>query len=446
MKTFRGWLNEVSAQKATKDFETYIANLAVLSNKETNPSKLKKMVSENSDKFGGIRPKDISQVVDSVSKLNKFFSGKVWTKGINANFERGLHKGIYGKRSEAKADIILTSGGTKYGISIKKKGDIVVASSQDPDEFENIFWSALKKCKDDNKIDMSTNESWSKVIGEVENAVINMRDNVIGQTKSRILSPDWFNKLKAGKKNETPEEQQKRKQFFDDFEKFIEEQNKTISEDYEETRTVIAKEGAKIINEKLGQNDTLREYVIWEALSAILKYEGKLPAATHILSPDGCHDISNPNSNYVKKVAKVANINIRGMVHGAMRSGKESAMKPIVKKLFAGETIDMASLYDDMRGMDMSMKIDLKAKDMQQLDNHFSMMHGQELSEGIISNIIDKIKGLWNSFKSKIMSKIESMKEAVSNVLNIFSKMKSATLLDIIKFNKPKVSGSIKIP
>ncbi len=229
MKTFRGWLNEVSAQKATKDFETYIANLAVLSNKETNPSKLKKMVSENSDKFGGIRPKDISQVVDSVSKLNKFFSGKVWTKGINANFGRGLHKGIYGKRSEAKADIILTSGGTKYGISIKKKGDIVVASSQDPDEFENIFWSALKKCKDDNKIDMSTNESWSKVIGEVENAVISMRDNVIGQTKSRILSPDWFNKLKAGKKNETPEEQQKRKQFFDDFEKFIEEQNKTIS-------------------------------------------------------------------------------------------------------------------------------------------------------------------------------------------------------------------------
>ena len=74
------------------------------------------------------------------------------------------------------------------------------------------------------------------------------------------------------------------------------------------------------------------------------------------------------------------------------------------------------------------------------------MMHGQELSEGIISNIIDKIKGLWNSFKSKIMSKIESMKEAVSNVLNIFSKMKTATLLDIIKFNKPKVSGSIKIP
>ena len=95
---------------------------------------------------------------------------------------------------------------------------------------------------------MSTNESWSKVIGEVENAVINMRDNVIGQTKSRILSPDWFNKLKAGKKNETPEEQQKRKQFFDDFEKFIEEQNKTISEDYEETRTVIAKEGAKTVS------------------------------------------------------------------------------------------------------------------------------------------------------------------------------------------------------
>ena len=446
MKTFNGWLNEVSAQKATKDFETYIANLAVLSNKETNPFKLKKIISENSNKFLGIRPKDISQVADSVSKLNSFFRDMIWTDGINANFEKGLNKGIYGKRSEAKADIILTSGGTKYGISIKKKGDIVVASSQDPDEFENIFWTALKKCKDDNKIDLSTNESWTKVVEEVENAVIDMRDNVIGQTKSRILSPDWFNKLKVGKKNETPEEQQKRKQFFDDFEKFIEEQNKTISENYEETRTVIAKKGAKIINEKLGQNNTLREYVIWEALSATLKYEGQLPSATHILSPDGCYDISKPDTDYVKKVAKVAIINIRGMVHGAMRSGKESAMKPIIKKLFAGETIDMASLYDDMRGMDMSMKIDLKAKDMQQLNNHFSMIHGQELNEGIISNIVDKIKGLWNSFKSKIMSKIESMKETVTKILGIFSNMKKATLLDIVKFINPKVSGYIRIP
>lgn len=446
MKSFKGWLYEVSAQKATKDFETYIANLAVLSKKEISSPKLKKIVSDNSEQFEGIRPKDITQVVDSVSKLNKFFSGKIWTKGINANFEKGLHKGIYGKRSEAKADIILYSGSTKYGISIKKKGDIVVASSQDPDEFENIFWSALKRCKEDNKIDMSSNNEWVKIIEEVEEQVISLRDNVIGQTKSRLLDPSWFNKLKQGKKNETPEQKKERQKFFDDFEKFIETQNKTISEDYENTRTVIAKEGAKIINEKLGQNLILREYVIWEALSAALKYEGKLPAATHILSPDGCHDITSPNMPYVKKVAKFATINIRGMVHGAMRSGKEAAMKPVLRKLFAGETIDMTQLYDDVRGMDMSMKIDLKAKDMLQVDEQFADIQNQKLNEGIFTDFISKIKGWWGSFKSMVSSKIQSMKDAIGNLLNIFSKMKNASLLDIIKFNKPEVSGSIKIP
>ena len=47
MKTFKGWLNEATAQKASKDFETYIANLAVLSEKETSSIELKKLISNN---------------------------------------------------------------------------------------------------------------------------------------------------------------------------------------------------------------------------------------------------------------------------------------------------------------------------------------------------------------------------------------------------------------
>ena len=44
MKTFKEWeLVEVTAQKASKDFETYIAELAVLSQGNTNKIELGKL-------------------------------------------------------------------------------------------------------------------------------------------------------------------------------------------------------------------------------------------------------------------------------------------------------------------------------------------------------------------------------------------------------------------
>ena len=74
MKTFKGWIiSEATAQKASKDFETYIANLAVLSEKETSSNELKKLISNNKNKFKGLKPKDLPQVIDAVSKLNNFF-------------------------------------------------------------------------------------------------------------------------------------------------------------------------------------------------------------------------------------------------------------------------------------------------------------------------------------------------------------------------------------
>ena len=441
MKTFKGWIiSEATAQKASKDFETYIANLAVLSEKETSSNELKKLISNNKNKFKGLKPKDLPQVIDAVSKLNNFFKVK-WTKGVNANFETNLHKGIYGKKSEAKADIILTAGSKKYGISIKKRGDVVVASSQDPTEFENIFWTAFEKFKED-KSEIDELSKWTTVIAEAEGAVESIRDNVVGQLNSRILKPEWFNKLKVGKKKESPSEQKMREQFFVDMENTIKTQNKTVTEDYENMLNNIAKDAEKLIAEKL-KNNVLKEYVIWEALSAMLKYEGKLPAATHILSPSGCYDISNPNTKFVKECAKASDINFRGMVQG-LRSGKEPTMNPVLKKLFAGKTIDMAKLYDDVRTMKMSMKIDLKGKkrtEMEtELDNPISV------DEGFFSNIWDKMKGWWNSFKTTIQNGIELFKSKSNEVLDKMAELKQASFLDILKFNKPKISGTIRIP
>ena len=52
----------------------------------------------------------------------------------SSNFS-SIPKPIYGNKS-AKADIVLESGSKKYGISVKMRGDYVVVSAQNKEEFE----------------------------------------------------------------------------------------------------------------------------------------------------------------------------------------------------------------------------------------------------------------------------------------------------------------------
>ena len=114
MKSFKTFVTEVSAQKAAKDFEDYIWQLAILSGgKETNTKKLSKIMDKNKDKFPKITKKHKQQTLDAVSHLNKFFKKK-WTTGYNANHAK-IPSPEYGTKS-AKADIVLESGSKKYGL------------------------------------------------------------------------------------------------------------------------------------------------------------------------------------------------------------------------------------------------------------------------------------------------------------------------------------------
>ena len=64
MKTFRGWvITEVTAQKESKDFETYIANLAVKSKGSISKSDLTKL-------YSGSKSKQ-RDTIDAVIMLNK---------------------------------------------------------------------------------------------------------------------------------------------------------------------------------------------------------------------------------------------------------------------------------------------------------------------------------------------------------------------------------------
>jgi hypothetical protein len=199
----------------------------------------------------------------------------------------------------------------------------------------------------------------------------------------------------------------------------------------------VAKDGQKLIEEKIGNNPLLKEYVIWEALSATLKYEGQLPAATYILSPSGCYDISTPDKPYVKACAKASEINFRGMVQG-LRSGKEPTMNPVLKNFYAGKHIDMIKLYDNVRTMKMSMKIDLKGAKRKSME--------KELEEGVFSDMWSKMVEWWNLFKSNIQDAITKMQSITDDVSDKLSRMKKVSIIDIMLFNKVKITGTIKTP
>lgn len=438
MKTFKGWLNEATAQKASKDFETYIANLAVKSKGSTSKSDLTKL-------YSGSKSKQ-RDTIDAVIMLNKFFKGKTWDKGKNANVA-GIEKisPAYGIKS-AKADIILTSSNKDYGISIKMKGDIVIASAQDKSEFENIFFSAFKRFRGDNP-DIANTKEFQDNIVLLENKIRDLRDKVIGETFKRHLKPEHFKKKAKGQLDAKWVIEGSDK-FFEDLKEEIITENQKIKDQYKEIRTTLMATGAKFINEKLSTNQRLREYVVHEALSSDIKYNGKLPSAKYILSPSGCYDISTPDKPYVKSCAKASTVNIRGMVHGKLRSGRAKAVGGFLDK----ETVDMGEVLATLDKMDGSLKWDLGGKqalaDLKAELKKYTedQLAYSETNEGFFSDIMNKLKGWWNSLKSWGENLVKDAKDVANNALSQLTILKNASISDILKFNKPKITGTIKIP
>ena len=437
MKTFKEWMIlEVSAQKASKDFETYIANLAVKSKGSTSKSDLTKW-------YEGTPAKQ-KDTVNAVIMLNKFFRGKKWDEGKNAN-AAGVEKtrAEYGVLS-AKSDIILTSNNKDYGISVKMKGDIVIASAQNKDEFEGIFITAFNRFKKDYPNEVDTKEFKDSIV-ELEDKIKDLKENVIGETFKRHLKPEHFKK----KGKWVIEGNDK---FFEDLRKEIIAENQKIEDQYEATRKGIMSEGAKFINEKLADNEKLRDYVVHEALSSHLKYKGKLPSANYILSPSGCYDISTPDKPYVKTCAKVSTINIRGMVHGKIRSGRAKGVEGFLET----ETVDMGNVLSTLDKMDGSLKWDLGSKTVlaklkSELEKYTEdQLAYTEKDEGFLSDIMSSIKnklsGWWNSFKSWGENLVKDAKDVANNALNQLTSLKNASISDILRFNKPKISGTIKLP
>lgn len=418
MKSFKNFLKEVSAQKASKDFEDYIWQLAVLSGgKETDVKKLVKLIDK---KLSKVPTDKVEQTAKAVSHLNKKFKKK-WTKGYNANFANKT-KPEYGSKS-AKADIVLESGSKKYGISIKMEGNIVVASAQGKDEFQSIFYSALDYFEKQHELNLS---EYKGNIKAIKKQVKYIKENFVGESITRKLKDDYFEKLRTRK--EFVDEGK----FLDSLQKEIKKRNKKNTDEWEEymstTRIKIKDDLTKLLQD----NDKLHHYIVWEALSATLKYKGKLPAAQYILSPTGCYDITNPDNKYIADVASASTIDFRGMLHGKIRSGSGTAIRYYLKK----QDMGMTKIFDELNKMDISMKWDFKASKFNKLTKQ---------NEGVISDIWNKTKSIWKKIKVGFSNVITKVIDTLNNMLNKLTQLENISVFGLIQSNDIEITGNIKI-
>ncbi len=140
------------------------------------------------------------------------------------------------------------------------------------------------------------------------------------------------------------------------------------------------------------------------------------------------------------------------MVHGKLRSSRSKA----VENFLDDETVNMSEVLSTVDKMDGSLKWDLGGdKALAKLKSELKKYTEDELSfsqkdEGIFSDIIsgmrNKLKGWWNSLKSWGENLVNDAKEIATKTLSQLSIFKGASISDILRFNKPKISGTIKLP
>ena len=91
-------------------------------------------------------------------------------------------------QKEVAERICEPAGSKKYGISVKFNSAKVV-SAQNKEEFEGIFYSALNEFEKQRGINLSDYESG---IDSIREKIKLIKDNVIGETLTRHLSPTHF--------------------------------------------------------------------------------------------------------------------------------------------------------------------------------------------------------------------------------------------------------------
>lgn len=325
-----------------KKFEDDIIKLAILSTKH-NCEDVASVYERFASDFEA--PAKRTATIAAVERLNERF-GSIWTEGSNSNYAlSAAPMPDYGIKS-AKSDIVLND----LPISVKLDTAFVVASAQNKDEFAGIFNSALDL--------YVAKEGRESDVSELREIVKFLADEYVGEVKTRILPAERKQKVIDKLKGTS---------LFESLSAHTRSVAGTEVDTYTPATNELKSQLTKL-NKLLKINIRIKEYIVWEALSSTLKYNtSEAPAARYVLSPQGIYDISSPDSDYVKKCAKVTKFDIRGLPTGKIRSGTSTFAKYYINQVTDGKDVDVAEMYNEMSQMAFGMKMDVSSSNLKKI-------------------------------------------------------------------------------
>jgi len=404
-------MKEVALGDAAKSFEEDIVNLInyCAQNKVSPEEGITKI-----DKTGSSTEEELVNTVKNV------YAKVTPTEGIHSS-KYYRNKPNYGSKgsNQDKADIIIVAGNKWMPTSVKLSGSIVIASTQTKDEFRGIFMSA---------VEMYEKNEGSKISKEIKSIIEKVEKTAIGEVYKR-------NKLTTGGLKSFRDKVGKaftllkRKASKSDIDSIVTSMGNHIDESIETPYEQVEKSISTLKKElqtELNNNQLLKQYIVWEGMSAYSKFNkggvapasnsefesdskpsSSAPYASYVLSPDGFEDIKSPKSKYVIAATRVSTPNIRTLPVGVPRGGK-SAVKNAAKLINNDQSLEQA--FNELNKVAVNLKYD---SDTRKIHNELKKMNEEMLVEFKLLNTIktkvksfmNKVLGFFTTFFSKLKKK-----------------------------------------
>ena len=498
MKTFKGWLHEKASGDKAKAFEVDIVNLInyCVKNKVSPEEGV-----TNIEINGSASVEDLSKTVKNVYKDGVTTGAKTEKQhySLKSNYDGG-------GMNQAKADIIIIEGSRWMPTSVKLSGSMVIASTQNKDEFHGIFMSAVKQYEKNEGEQIK--EQITKMIEKVKDTAISevySRDKLTDKGGDYNKEASGIGSFKRSLNKVFSSSGKKKKSKPVNINKYLEDMRKIeVDNGYGAIEESIKQ--LKIeLQASLNTNKLLKQYITFEGMTAYNKYnsQGGAPAdnsqfendkkpspsapyASYVLSPDGFDEIKSPRSPYVVAATNVSTPNIRTLPTGAARSG--SGTFRVTSQLISGDKTLLQS-YGELSKVAVNLKYDsntkvihkellrikqeikdaqeilknpnadkarkmkaretLKSYNITEVNTEISqeMLLEEVLDEFNFGGIFKKIRQgfatIGKSIKGMVSSLLSKVAGGVGNFFNVLKKKPATEMIDALDLG---ISGTIKLP
>ena len=421
MKTFRQLHEEESSPKEAEMVEYDVAIALAELNKDNSVStdEVLEKVKPNikSTKHLG----QTKRMIDLIRKVEDGYVDVAQTDNNSFSSELSKYNIVKPPKTRLKTDVIFTgSSGKVYRISMKLDGDYVLASADSKDNFLTIFESALESYVEDYPND--------NTVDDFKNKISDIGENIVGKQINRILtefgnqnSPEAIKKKVFKKLKPTDDKSQYEKtinDLFDEYKQYTQEKiNGVVDEHTEYMSGTLRKEAVDFITGVLNENQTLKNYIVYECMTGDRTFSGSDSSANYILTPSKFVEVTSPNDKIISLVASQMKVDFRGLPD---KSGSYNR----VKKLLQGKI--KAKNYFDMK---LGLKLGI------------SVREDVELNEGLLQSlrrgynmIRMKVRRIYGNLISGFKKFISDSFSSIKNIKDVFSELIGKDVSVTVKF------------